>query len=169
MNETTERSSYTLLVIDDEIDTIMRWFIQRLKVGGFRIRPCLFFADAVTWLQERAATEEEIDGIILDIMLPLRKEDEEAYCKIRGYKPTGATDAMEAGLALLPLIRKYLSGVPIFVLTSLPAETEIGRVVYSELGKTPEVRHIQRKPADDSFFELLRKALAEHKEQKEKI
>ncbi len=168
MNETIERSNYTLLVIDDEIDTIMRWFIERLKVGGFRVRPCRFFADAVTWLQEHAATEEEINGVILDIMFPLRKEDEKAYCKIKGYKPRGALDAMKVGLALLPLIRKYLPSVPIFVLTSLPAETEIGRAVYGELEKTPEVRCIQRKPADDAFFKLLRETLAEREEQKEK-
>jgi len=167
MNETIERSNYTLLVIDDDIDTIMRWFIQRLKAGGFRVRPCRFFADAVTWLQEHAATEEEIDGVILDIMLSLRKADEEAYNKVEGHKPRGATDAMQAGLTLLPLIRKSLPGVPIFVLTSLPADTEIGRTVYGKLEKISDVRYIQRKPADDNFFKFMLELLAKHKGQEE--
>lgn len=158
MNEVTERRSYTLLMIDDEIDTIMRWFTQRLEVKGFRIHRCYFFTEAVVLLQECDATEKEIDGVILDIMLPLRKEDEEAYSEITGHKPRGATDAMKAGLTLLPLIRKCLPGVPIFVLTSLPEETEIGRAVYRKM--EPLVHHIQRKPANDKFFELLRDALA---------
>ena len=166
MNERTERSSYTLLVIDDEIDTIMRWFIHRLEVKGFRIHPCRFFAEAVAWLQERDVIEKEIDGVILDIMPPLRKEDEEAYCKITRHKPRGPTDAMKAGLTLLPLIRKCLPGVPIFVLTSLLEETAFGRAVYGELKKTLAVRYIQRKPADDKFFELLRDALANPNEEK---
>ena len=145
-----------VVLIDDEADTIlMRWFIERLRLAGCRVEVKRRFAEAVQWMKQYSAGKppDDLDFVILDIMFPLRAADSDSYREITGREPGDSKDAMEAGLALLPHLKRRLEGIPITVLTGLPREIPNGLAVHEAL-KAQGVR-VFEKPADDSFFEYL--------------
>lgn len=153
-----------LLLIDDEYKTIMSYFAMRLEERGFNVVGVSTLAEAVTWLEDpsesRTRLREKIDCVVLDVMFPLAREDKQVYAKLTGREPKGVADPVTAGAKLIGLIEKTLSGVPIYILTSLPEQTGNGRRLRSEV--KDHVKKVQLKPADGRFIDGLWDAAEKH-------
>lgn len=150
----------TVLLIDDELLTIMRWFPVRMRKHGFNVISCESFGKAVDLLLAiNDETQKRIDAVILDIMFPLSAASQEAFKRLTSHTPNGLTDAMGAGMTLLPLIREKLPSKPVAVLTSVPEETS---GVEGSLAGNVEL--FQRKPADESFFSELKELIEKAQE-----
>jgi|GEM_PF-5111831 len=153
-----------LLLIDDEYKTIMSYFVMRLEERGFSVVGVSTLAEAVTWLEDPSKSQtrlrKKIDCVVLDVMFPLTREDKQVYAKLTGREPKEVDDPATAGAKLIGLIEKTLSGVPIYILTSLPEQTDNGRRLRSQV--KDHVKKVQIKPADDRFIDGLWDVAEEH-------
>lgn len=143
-----------VLLIDDDVETFLDFLISRLNDEGFDVIKASSLTAAMKVLKER----QDISASILDIMFPLREDEDAIYEEYMDKRPTGPEDAMQAGLALIPAIVE--ESIPILVLTNLSRKTRIGSEVHEELDKQrseEKIVGVWLKPPDDSFFEMLKK------------
>ena len=131
--------------IDDEIPTAMKFLITGIELAGYDIDTALYIKDSLERLDEYSKGRPKPDVIILDIMMPIRDEDHEAYDKLTSSSKSSLENGMKAGLALISRIKEILPNVPIIVLTNLSEETEIGHYVFDKLRKELKVKKSQVK------------------------
>ena len=143
-----------ILLIDDDVDMLLDYLVDKLQEQGYRVIPARSLSEAIARLKEFS----DINCAILDIMMPLSEEDDTIFEEYTGRKPTGPEDAMQAGLALIQPLRG--AEVPILVLTHLSEETGIGAKVWKELHRLEDKGEIviaMQKPPTPEFYNALSK------------
>lgn len=149
-----------ILWVDDEIPTTMKFLITGVELAGYEIDTALYIKDSLERLDEYSEGRPKPDVVILDIMMPIRDEDRDAYNEITSITRSPLENAMKAGLALISRIKESLPNVPIIVLTNLSEETEIGRYVFEELRKESQMKSILPKPQHlEKLIAAINKAL----------
>lgn len=149
-----------VLFIDDEAKSVMRWFVERLRLLGLEVVVAESFSGAVALLRQeqgRASSKLSIDAVILDCMFPLTQSDVPAFRELVNREPRLPNDAIGAGAALLALVKSVLPDTPIFILTNLTRDSEYGRKVLAVV--EPLVQYVQVKPASEEFLGKLKEAL----------
>jgi CheY-like chemotaxis protein len=142
-----------ILWIDDEIAATMKFLVMDLKLAGYRVDPAIYISECCTLLESYTKSETKPDIIILDIMIPIRKEDEACYRSlVRTYEEISTDNSMRAGLDLVDSLKQNLPGTPIIVYTNLNENTEIGQRVFDELRRRYPAIEILQKP---QFAEVL--------------
>jgi CheY-like chemotaxis protein len=94
-----------LLLIDDDVEC-MRYLVERLQQSGCEIVTKNSVASALEYLDEFAHI---IDGVILDMMLPMGTDEAAAL----------SNDPASGGKMILDHIQKRRPGIPVLVLTNL--------------------------------------------------
>lgn len=137
-----------VLVIDDDVEILLNYLIDKLQECGFMVRRATSLKEAVEILK----TESGFCAAILDFMLPLMPEEDKIFEAFYGRKPQGPGDAMRAGLSLIPILEK--KRVPILVLTHVTRATRIGAQILQEVPRD-KVIGIWTKPPEEEFYEKL--------------
>jgi len=135
-----------IFLIDDEVPTTMKFLITSLELAGYEIDTALYIKDSLERLDEYSEGRPKPDVVILDIMMPIRDADHNAYNKLTSTTKSPLENARTAGLALISRMREILPDVPVMVLTNLSEETEIGQYVFEKLRKESQVKRILSKP-----------------------
>ncbi len=137
-----------VLIVDDDTEIFLDYLFEELKSRGFAPRGASSLREAIDILEK----ESDFCVVILDIILPLRPEEDKIFEDYFGRKPTGPTDAMRAGLSLLPTIRQ--KKIPVVILTNLDTLTKIGEEIARQI---PSDINIFHKPPKEEFYEEIEK------------
>lgn len=146
MSEPKERR---LLWIDDELKTTVRFTVLGVELAGYVVEEATSIDQTFSKLNAYATTSDvsSLPGlVILDIMMPITEADEKALAERGKTVASKFENSMRAGLSLITEIQGVLHNVPIFVLTNLGEETEVGHKVFEELRKEKQVKVLLSKP-----------------------
>lgn len=147
-----------ILLIDDDAKILLDYLTDGLKDRGYLVISALSLAEAKEILEDPHKSQS-IACTILDMMFSLSEEDDPIFREYFGRDPTGPEDAMQAGLALIPILAE--KKIPILVLTHVSRRTPIGRELWEkldELRKDEVIEYAAEKPADDDFYAALEEA-----------
>jgi len=139
-----------VLVLDDEVDALLGYLTARLEEDGHAVSAFPTLAEALEAIEDGA-----FDVAVIDIMFPIREEDDRAYRKLSGRNPRGIEDALKAGIALI----KNIASKPVYVVTHYTRMTAKGREVWTALDEMKDLGRITcawEKPPPDEFYEAIK-------------
>ena len=147
--------------IDDEIPTTMKFIITDFELRGYEIEKAMYIKDTLEKLDEFEKGRNKPHVVILDIMFPIRPEDEDSYRKlVSTERAIIVQDAMKAGIVLLGRIKSSLPEIPIIVYTNLSEETEIGKHILEQIRATyPEVEVLPKPQFINTIIDAIDKVL----------
>ena len=116
-----------ILLLDEDLDGFIEYVREGLAEADLEVRGYKYLGDAHTVV---SSDSEEFDAAVVDIMLPIRKEDDAAFHDLVGRSPR-EDDAMWAGTYLIPLLNK--KEIPVFIITHLNNASSLGRRVLAKL------------------------------------
>jgi CheY-like chemotaxis protein len=122
-----------LLLVDDDLGA-MTYVVMALEQAGYDVTQKSSVAEAIGFLREFSQT---IDGVILDVMLPVGSRDSET----EGF-------GREGGHAVFKCLQSEYPGIPILILSNVSSGNLLGNFTISE-----HVR-VERKP-DHTPFEIV--------------
>jgi|GEM_PF-3478812 len=144
-----------ILVVDDDVAVFLETVVAHLLDEGHTVTSCETLRDAVEQLEQHS---DEHDLAIIDIMIPIQEMDDEAFHRLTNRSPTGAVDAIEAGLPIIE--RANERGLHVAVLTNVTRATKPGVKILDRLDKLEEegkIIGVWIKPPEGDFYDALSK------------
>ncbi len=122
-----------IYIIDDEIDTAMKEYVDELGLEGFRVEGIRTTQDVITRLVGRSIPSKDCELIIVDMMMPRPIE----LPKNAPWNP------LRSGGHLLEYIRNHAPLIPVLLFSNLPV-ADLRDDAFDRLGKWCADRSIER-------------------------